>query len=159
MLHLITRLIPRPLHHVALRTAHRLRHHWRKATGRTGEGVSVIARDRAGRIMLVRHSYGPQAWYFPGGGIHRGETPEAAARRELVEETACSLAQLALVGVLEEELSGAPHRAHIFEGVTDDAPRPDGREVVEARFFPPDALPDRLSPRTRVRLGMWQNRG
>lgn len=159
MLHLILPLIPRPLHHAALRTAHRLRHHWRKATGRTGEGVSVIARDATGRIMLVRHSYGPHAWYFPGGGVRRGETPEAAARRELVEETGCRLAQLTLVGVLEEELSGAPHRAHIFEGVTGDTPMPDGREVVEARLFPIDALPDPLSPRTRVRLAMWQGRG
>ena len=46
-------LIPKPLHRLALRLAHRLRHHWRKASGRTGAGVSVIARDLGGQILLV----------------------------------------------------------------------------------------------------------
>jgi NUDIX domain len=36
-------------------------------------------------LLLVRSSY-RIAWNFPGGGIRRGETAEAAARRELAEE-------------------------------------------------------------------------
>ncbi|MBX7496935.1 NUDIX domain-containing protein [Qipengyuania sp. 6B39] len=152
------RLIPAPLYRTALRIAHRLRHHWRKWRGVTGEGVSVIARDLDGQILLVRHSYGPAGWYFPGGGIGRKETPEDAARRELREETDCAVEGLRLLGVIEEELSGAPHRAHIFDGVVDDMPRPDGREVIEARFFPVHSLPEPLGPRTRARLALWQAR-
>lgn len=151
-------LIPKPLHRLALSVAHRLRHHWRRITGITGEGVSIVARDFDGQVLLVRHSYGPQGWYFPGGGIKRGEAPEAAARRELREEADCLIEGLKLVGIIEEELSGAPHRAHLFEGVVDAMPRPDGREIVEARFFPTHSLPEPLSPRTRARLQMWQAR-
>ena len=151
-------LIPKPLHHIALRIAHGLRHRWRRQSGVTGAGVSVIARDFEGQILLVRHSYGPEGWYFPGGGVGRDETPEAAAMRELREETACTVEGLKLVGVLDEELSGAPHTAHVFEGVVNDMPRADGREVVEARFFPTHSLPEPLSPRTKVRLRMWQAR-
>ncbi|MEZ5680467.1 MAG: NUDIX domain-containing protein [Erythrobacter sp.] len=151
-------LIPKPLHRLALTIAHPLRHHWRKFRGVTGEGVTVIGRDFDGQILLVRHSYGPQGWYFPGGGIGRNETPEDAARRELREETDCVVEGLKLVGVIEEELSGAPHRAHVFEGVVDAMPRADGREVVEARFFPTHSLPEPLSPRTKARLAMWQAR-
>jgi ADP-ribose pyrophosphatase YjhB (NUDIX family) len=152
------RLIPAPIVHACLKAAHRLRHHWRAFTGVTGEGVSVIGRDFDGQILLVRHSYGPTGWYFPGGGIGRNETPEDAARRELREETGCPVEGLRLVGIIEEELSGASHRAHIFEGVVDAMPRPDGREVIEARFFPTHSLPEPLSPRTKVRLQLWQSR-
>ncbi|WP_324828408.1 NUDIX domain-containing protein [Qipengyuania zhejiangensis] len=152
------RLIPPPLHRFALTIGHRLRHHWRAWRGVTGEGVSVIGRDIDGQILLVRHSYGPAGWYFPGGGIGRNESPEDAARRELREETACPIDALKLVGVIEEELSGAPHRAHIFEGVVDAMPRPDGREIIEARFFPTHSLPEPLGPRTRARLKLWQAR-
>ncbi|WP_341712870.1 NUDIX domain-containing protein [Erythrobacter sp.] len=152
------RLIPPPLHRLALNCGHRLRHYWRKASGITGEGVSIIARDFDGQILLVRHSYGLQGWYFPGGGMRRKEMPEEAARRELLEETGCPVEGLRLVGVLEEELSGAPHTAHIFEGIVNDMPRPDGREVIEARFFPTHSLPEPLSPRTKARLKLWQAR-
>lgn len=150
------RLIPAGPHRAALRVAHRLRHHWRKVRGVTGEGVSVIASDLEGRVLLVRHSYGPDQWYFPGGGLRRGECPEAGALRELREETACTAAMLVPLGVLEEELSGAPHRAHIFAATTADVPRADGREVIEARFFPTHSLPEPLTQRTRARLDLWR---
>lgn len=151
-------LIPRPLHRLVLTVAHRLRHHWRKFRGVTGDGVTVIGRDFDGQILLVRHSYGPAGWYFPGGGIARNETPEDAARRELREETGCPIDGLKLVGEIDEILSGAPHRAHVFEGVVDAVPQADGREVVEARFFPTHSLPEPLSPRTKARLALWQDR-
>lgn len=150
-------LIPRPLHRVALKVAHRLRHHWRKFSGITAEGVTIIACNPQGDILLVRHSYGPQGWYFPGGGIGRKETAEHAARREMREETGCRVTDLKLVGILNEEISGAPHRAHIFSTVVDAAPEPDGREIVEARFFAIRLLPEAMSALTRRRLELWQS--
>ncbi|MFW2349141.1 NUDIX domain-containing protein [Qipengyuania sp.] len=152
------RLIPKPLHQLALKIAHRLRHHWRRLSGSTNDGVSVIGRDFDGQILLVRHSYGPQGWYLPGGGIGRRESAENAARRELLEETACEIEGMTLVGVIEEELSGAPHRAHVFDGTVNCMPQADGREIVEARFFPTHSLPEPLSPRTRARLDLWRAR-
>ena len=41
--------------------------------------------ERDGKILLVRHSY-VSGWLLPGGGIGRGEAPEAAILRELKEE-------------------------------------------------------------------------
>lgn len=151
-------LIPKSLHRFALPIAYTLRNRWRQLSGRTGDGVSVIGHDFDGQILLVRHSYGPEGWYFPGGGLRRGENPEDAARRELREETACGVNSLRLVGVIEEELSGAPHTAHIFSGVVNDMPKADGREVIEARFFPTHSLPEPLGPSTKARLKMWQAR-
>ena len=152
------RLIPAPLHRLALKFAYRARETQRQTTGGIRDGVTVVARDFDGQVLLVRHSYGPQEWFFPGGGIADGETPEVAAKRELMEETACEIRNLKLVGSFEETLSGAPHTAYLFDGVVEDMPEADGREVIEARFFPTHSLPEPLAPSTRLRLKMWQAR-
>lgn len=152
-------LIPKPLHRLLLRIGYRLRHYWRRITGLASDGVVIVGRDFEGQILLLRHSYGPPGWYFPGGGIGRREKAEDAARRELREETGCEIEGLTLIGVVEEILSGAPHRSQVFDGVINSMPLADGREILEARFFPTHSLPEPLSPRTRARLEMWQSRG
>ncbi|MFE0415491.1 NUDIX domain-containing protein [Streptomyces tendae] len=50
----------------------------------------VICLDASRRLLLLRWRDpfdGGHLWEPPGGGIERGETPLAAARRELAEET------------------------------------------------------------------------
>ena len=115
----------------------------------------MIARDFQDRILLVRHSYGPEGWFLPGGGIGKGESPERAAVRELAEETGCRAQGVEVLGSLEETISGSPHTAYVFTCLTRDAPRPDRREIAEARFFPAYSLPVPLSERTRRRLALW----
>ena len=151
-------LIPAPLHRLALRVAYRLRNKIRRATGVAQDGVMIIGKDFEGQILLVRHSYGPDEWFFPGGGIATGEEPEAAARRELREETGCEIEGLRLVGTVDETISGGAHKGYLFEGVVHDMPEADGREIVEARFFPTHSLPQPLSRITQQRLEMWQAR-
>ncbi|OBX19196.1 DNA mismatch repair protein MutT [Erythrobacter sp. QSSC1-22B] len=145
------------LHRLALRMAHALRHRWRVLRRTPLEGVTVIACDLQGKVLLVRHSYGPRGWFLPGGGIGRGERPEQAAVRELREETGCVAEGTRLVGSFEEQVSGSPHTAHIVTCLTDDDPQPDRREVIEARFFPTHSLPEPLSPRTAARLAFWRD--
>lgn len=147
------------LYRVALNIAHKLRHRWRRWRKVQLEGVTMIARNLQGDLLLVRLSYAEAGWSLPGGGAKRGEAMDAAAARELQEETGCTAGKIRPVGRLEETLSGSPHTAHIFTCITPDHPRPDGREVVEARFFPTHSLPHPMTPRTQARLALWRANG
>jgi putative (di)nucleoside polyphosphate hydrolase len=51
--------------------------------------VGVVLFHRDGRVWLGRRANtpGPHNWQFPQGGVDPGEDLEAAARRELAEET------------------------------------------------------------------------
>jgi ADP-ribose pyrophosphatase len=54
------------------------------------EAVVVIVSPRPGEMLLVRqyrHPLGRESWEAVAGGMDPGETPEAAAARELREET------------------------------------------------------------------------
>lgn len=146
----------RALHRLALKPVHRLRHRWRRWRKTPLEGVTMIARDPEERLLLVRLSYAEPGWSLPGGGAKRGEDMAAAAARELAEETGCEAQRVRLVGRMEEVLSGSPHTAHVFTCLTHDLPRPDGRKVVEARFFPPHSLPYPMTERTQARLAFWR---
>lgn len=151
-------MIPAPLHRALLKLAFRLRHRYRQLAKADLAGCSIIATDLEGRLMLVRHHYGPQSWALPGGGIKKGEDPAAAARRELFEETGCTARSLTLVETLSEQISGSPHTAYVFHARVDEFPRPDNREVREARFFPTHSLPEPLGAISRRRIDAWRER-
>lgn len=152
----VERWLPAPLHRALLPLAHDLRHRWRRWRKAPIAGVSVIIANPLGEVLLLRHSYGPAGWALAGGGLGPREDPEAAARREVREELGIALGALAKIAAIEEIISGSPHTAHIFAAVVDELPRPDGREIIEARFFALDALPDSLGRTTRLRVAMWR---
>ena len=56
-------------------------------------GAYGWCRDPAGRLLLARIKAGLEdagLWTMPGGGVEWGEHPDAAARREMAEETGIS---------------------------------------------------------------------
>ena len=52
--------------------------------------VAAILRNASGRILICERSGLAGAWQFPQGGIHDGENPKQALRRELSEEIGVS---------------------------------------------------------------------
>lgn len=56
------------------------------------EGAHVLVADGEGRILVVRSTYMGPGWMLPGGRVERGETPQAAAERETLEETGVEVA-------------------------------------------------------------------
>src|SRR5215210_8680467 len=124
------------------------------ATPRVAAGV--LFRDDAGRVLLVKPTY-KDGWEIPGGYVERGESPHAAAVREVAEELGADL-DIAELLVLD----WAPHPAEgdkllvIFRGRSLDQAdldrfNLDRNEIAEARFFPvyqlASLMPDRLARR------------
>jgi 8-oxo-dGTP pyrophosphatase MutT (NUDIX family) len=56
------------------------------STTEPARAAGVIAKSKAGRILMVRRTDG-EGWAFPGGGIKEGEAAVSAALREFWEET------------------------------------------------------------------------
>jgi mutator protein MutT len=59
--------------------------------------VDAIVR-RGDEILIMKRAMGfmSSAWYFPGGQLEHGETPEDGARREIMEETGLKVEGLEL---------------------------------------------------------------
>ena len=155
----MTNWLPAFLHRALLPIAHRLRHLWRKWRRTPLRGCAVVITNFSGDVLLLRHSYGPDVWALPGGGVGAKEDPEDAARREIHEELGMELGKLEMLAQSEEVVSGSPHTAFLFTGVATSVPQPDGREVIEARFFPSHSLPEPLGRITRARIAIWKQRG
>ena len=93
-------------------------------------------------LLLLKSSY-RATWNFPGGAIRRGETPEAAARRELAEEIGLTGNTLVPAEGASGNWGGRRVRVHFFELRLDRLPelRLDNREIIGARWVSPDQLP------------------
>jgi ADP-ribose pyrophosphatase YjhB (NUDIX family) len=148
--------LPAPLHRALMPLAHRLRHAWRRWRGTPIAGVSVVITNLGGDVLLLKHSYGPDVWALPGGGLKPGEDPLLAARREVREELGIELPAIELFATMEEVISRSPHTAYLFAAICD---QPDRREIIEARFFPSHSLPEPLGRTTRTRIDAWKSRG
>jgi 8-oxo-dGTP pyrophosphatase MutT (NUDIX family) len=117
-----------------------------RGRGRHGESsleVLLMKRTESARFM-------PGVWVFPGGAVETVDGDslvghEACARRELEEEAGIALAEDAELVLFSRwitpEVISRRFDAWFFLAVVPphSAPRPDGVETVEARWFAPRA--------------------
>ena len=69
-------------------------------------GVGIILLNEANKVFVAKRIDNPKNfWQMPQGGIDEGETPEAAAFRELSEETGIHHSKARLLGKTKDWLS------------------------------------------------------
>jgi 8-oxo-dGTP diphosphatase len=110
---------------------------------------SLVVVELAGRVLVGFHTR-RRSWELPGGEIEPGETPGAAAVRELAEETGLAGIELA-PAALAEFAFGTPSRRHhatVFHGVLATAPAlVENDELARFDWWDPRAaLLDSMSP-------------
>ena len=121
----------------------------------TALGAACAIFDDRGRVLLVRHTYGPLNWEIPGGGAEPGEAPDQTALRELLEETGMRGSVDRLTGVyFEPETDRGPILHFVFAIRAADGlePMPSSEEISEARYWPVDGLPAPMSDFTERRI-------
>lgn len=120
---------------------------------------------REEQVLLVNHVYEDE-WYLPGGLVEKGETLEAAARREAFEEVGATLADLQLYGVYTNMKYGRSDHIVVFISQDFSLNGQSDHEIKALSFYPLDALPQNISTgsqnrvedllgNTQVRFGKW----
>ncbi|SAK78869.1 NUDIX hydrolase [Caballeronia fortuita] len=125
---------------VMFRVAFRLARMWWGFRQPHHEGA-LVAIHVGEALLLVKPSY-RREWNLPGGSVDAGETPEAAALREIDEELGLPPHALVAAGSAYGIWDGRKDTVHFFELHLDSLPelRLDNREIVAARLASPDEL-------------------
>ncbi|MCH8222897.1 MAG: NUDIX domain-containing protein [Chloroflexi bacterium] len=95
-----------------------------------------------GALLLVKRAIEPQIgkWSFPSGYVNRGEEVEAAAIREVAEETHLDARINWLVGVYSRK--GHPVVLTVYDATAIGGEMVAGEETTDIGLFPLDSLPD-----------------
>jgi ADP-ribose pyrophosphatase YjhB (NUDIX family) len=112
--------------------------------------TGVVRRSTDGHVLLLRHRLWPDGrnWGLPTGCANAGETFEETVVREVAEETSLHVKvgrqiclksgfRLRVEVAYEAELTGGELRIH-------------PKEILEARWFPTDGLPEGLQEAHRA---------
>lgn len=90
----------------------------------------------AGKVLLVRRGRPPGKgfWSLPGGKSEQGETPEAAALREVLEETGILAEILGLIGVFTVASGDVEYQITCFAALSNNGEIVAGDDAAEARW-------------------------
>jgi ADP-ribose pyrophosphatase len=107
--------------------------------------VVVLPHLADGRVLLVRqfrYATGKSLWELVAGGIEPGETPAAAASRELLEETGYSAGKLEHLFSFYPSPGFLSERMILFEGrgLVRSTPQPESDERIRLGRFTPTEL-------------------
>ena len=104
--------------------------------------VRVIVYRDDGDILLVKNRFSRQKWALPGGGVKHNESYEQAAAREVLEEIGLKIHNLRYLGKANSHESYAKFSVRVFAAHTSDCDIKCNFEIMEARWFNMNYLPE-----------------
>ena len=131
-------------------------------------GIRVMVFNKKGQVLLVKHSYRPE-YFFPGGGVEKGEGLIEAGMRELREETGLQVNKLELFGTYRYFAEGKDDTVVLLTSkdiVDENDLQIDNVEIIEAGWYDLNSLPIGTHPTHVMRayeykehrnpiVGMW----
>lgn len=104
--------------------------------------VDALILDSEKRCLLFNHPYRKDfTWGLPGGYLKKGEHPEAAIKREILEESDLEINVIRLLDI--DPSPDFPRMSLIYlAALTGEQEFTPSVEVAEARFFTLDNLPE-----------------
>ncbi len=104
------------------------------------EAVSVVIFNEKNEILMIRerrYTVGRLEWEIPAGKMEPGETVEEAARREAMEETGCTLKDLAFLCSQNPANGMSDALCHVFAARVDtEGAIRDTEEVADKVWMP-----------------------
>lgn len=110
------------------------------------DAVAVVPVLPDGSLVMIgqyRYPHGKTHWEIPAGRIDDGEQPQAAAARELLEETGYRARTLVKLPGFYPTSGISAHYAHLFCGIDCERverPAPDAAEQIVVRVFGPEEI-------------------
>ncbi|MCP5411594.1 MAG: NUDIX domain-containing protein [Alphaproteobacteria bacterium] len=113
--------------------------------------------DGQGRVLLVRHRY-MAGWQLPGGGVNRGEAPQAAVLRELAEEVGLTGGSARFFGLYTARAGYASNVIALYRITGAAVAFTPGVEISAVQFADPADPPPGCTPATLRRLAELSER-
>lgn len=109
--------------------------------------VDLLLTNREEQILLIKRKNKPYGWALPGGFVDKGESCEAAAIREGLEETSLEVEIVRQFHVYSDP--GRDPRLHtvslIFVAKVTGGHLQAADDAVDAQWFSSDALPEEIA--------------
>jgi ADP-ribose pyrophosphatase len=119
--------------------------------------VVALVEDSTSRLLLVRihrHVVGRTGWELPAGGVDDGESPLAAAAREVFEETGTQTTGAKLLGTYHPSNGSTNQTVHVVHCRAESGIGTlDTDEILEAAWFSRAGL-DELLDAGEIRDGL-----